>query len=226
MSAAREQVFLAESKYVFQLSLRVVHWAIFFAIVALSFTGYWIGSGDLPAGPGGTFQMGWIRYVHLVAGWVLLAALLLRLYLMFGGNPYASWREFVPTRREHWKMIKEIFQYYTFWRAEYPHRDFSHNRLAAATYLVVYALILFMVVSGLALHGMAFSSGWQSWLTWPLALFSAQTLRLLHHLGMWLIWGFATHHMASAILVDHELKGGLLGGIFSGWKSVPRQVKP
>ncbi|HEY7817278.1 MAG TPA: cytochrome b/b6 domain-containing protein, partial [Vicinamibacteria bacterium] len=78
-SVAREWV--SETRYVFQLPLRLVHWTIFFAVVVLSATGYWIGSGNMPAGPDGVFQMGWIRYLHLLTGWILLAALLLRVYL-------------------------------------------------------------------------------------------------------------------------------------------------
>jgi Ni/Fe-hydrogenase 1 B-type cytochrome subunit len=93
------------------------------------------------------------------------------------------------------------------------------------TYLVVYLLLLFMAVSGLALHGMAFSAGWQSFFTWPLVFVSAPTLRLMHHMGMWLLWGFVAHHVASAVLVDRETRGGLIGGIFSGYKLVPKRAK-
>lgn len=216
---------IGESRYVFSVAIRLIHWAIFFAVIVLSVTGLWIGSGNLPAGPGGVFQMGWLRYVHTVAGWIFFAALLARLYLMFGGNVYARWRAFVPHRREHFVELKDAFLYYTFLRREYPHMGFGHNRLAAATYLFVYLLLFTMVASGLALHGMAFPIGWQAWLTWPLAFVSPQTLRLMHHMGMWLIWGFAVHHVASAILVDHETRGGLMGGIFSGWKVVPKRIK-
>jgi len=223
MSAiAREWV--SETRYVFQLSLRLVHWTVFFAVAILSVTGYWIGSGNMPAGPGGTFQMGWIRYVHTVSGWVLLAALLLRVYLFFFGNDYVRWTEFIPRRKEHWRDMKDVFLFYVFARARYPHADFGHNRLAALTYLVVYLLLLFMGVSGLALHGMAFAAGWQSWLTWPLVFVSAPTLRLMHHMGMWLLWGFVAHHVASAVLVDRETRGGLMGGIFSGYKLVPKRA--
>ena len=223
-TTARDWV--GESRYVFPLSLRLVHWTIFFAAVVLSVTGYWIGTGNLPAGPGGTFQMGWIRYVHTIGGWALLAALLLRVYLFFFGNEYARWTDFVPRRKEHWRDLKDVFLFYVFARARYPHADFGHNRLAALTYLVVYLLLLFLVVSGLALHGMAFAAGWQSWLTWPLVFVSTPTLRLMHHMGMWLLWGFVAHHVASAVLVDRETRGGLIGGIFSGYKLVPKRAKP
>jgi Ni/Fe-hydrogenase 1 B-type cytochrome subunit len=169
--------------------------------------------------------MGWVRYVHTVTGWIFLAALVARLFRFFNGNEYARWRAFLPHRREHFTELKEALRFYLFLRRDYPHMDFGHNRLAAATYSVVYLLLFFMVVSGLALHGMAFSTGWQSWLTWPLAFVSPQTLRLMHHMGMWLIWGFVAHHVASAVLVDHETRGGLMGGIFSGWKVFPKSPK-
>lgn len=231
MTTAQQQIWIGESKYVFRVSLRVVHWVIFLAIIVLSGTGYWIGSADLPGGPGGVAQvsevgpMGWTRYVHTVTAWVLVSALLVRLYLFFAGNEYARWPDFVPTRKEHWRDMKDVFRYYTFFESHYPHADFGHNRLAALTYLVVYLLLLFMVVSGFALHGLGFTTGWQSWMTWPLAFVSIPTMRLLHHMGMWLLWGFAVHHIASAVLVDHETRGGLMGGIFSGYKIVPKRAK-
>ncbi len=224
MSAiAREWV--SETRYVFQLSLRLVHWTVFFAVAVLSVTGYWIGSGNMPAGPDGTFQMGWIRYIHTVSGWVLLAALLLRVYLFFFGNEHVRWTEFIPHRKEHWRDMKDVFLFYTFVRARSPYEGYGHNRLAALFYLGVYLLLLFMVVSGLALHGMAFSAGWQSLLTWPLVFVSAPTLRLMHHMGMWFLLGFVVHHMASAVLVDRETRGGLMGGIFSGYKSLPKRAE-
>lgn len=225
MSDARTEVWVGESRYVFRVPLRLVHWTVFFAVIVLSLTGYWIGSGNLPAGPGGEFQMGWVRYIHTIAGWTFLAALLLRLYLFFFGNEFARWRQFVPYRRQDWREIKGLLAYYLFLRPDYPHAGFHHNRLAALTYLIVYAFLGFMVISGLALHGMAFSIGWQAWLTWPLAFFSAPTLRLMHHMGMWLIWGFVAHHLASIIVVDHETRGGLIGGMFSGFKVASKHVK-
>jgi Ni,Fe-hydrogenase I cytochrome b subunit len=47
----------------------------------------------------------------------------------------------------------------------------------------------------------------------------------MHHMGMWLLWGFVAHHVASAVLVDRETRGGLIGGIFSGYKLVPKRAK-
>jgi len=225
MSRARDEVWIGESKYVFSATVRIEHWTIFLSVLVLSVTGYWIGSGNLPLGPNGVFQMGWIRYVHTVTGWVFVAAILARLYCAFFGTEYARWREFIPTKKSDFVAMKDVFLYYAFLRPHYPHLDYGHNRLAAITYVVVYLLLTFMVITGFALHGMAFSVGWQSWMRWPLVIVSAPTLRLAHHMGMWLIWGFAVHHVASAVLVDHESRGGLMGGIFSGYKIVPKRAK-
>ena len=148
------EAWVGESRYVYQLPLRLVHWIIFLDLIVLSISGYWIGSGDLPAGPGGEFQMGTIRYVHTLAGWVLFAALL-RIYLFFFGNVYARWTDFIPHRREHWRDVKEVLLFYTFIRRGYPHAEYGHNRLASLTYLVVYLLILFMVVSGASRDGIS-----------------------------------------------------------------------
>ena len=213
-----------ESVYVVDIPTRLAHWGIFFSMIALSVTGIWMATGDMPPRATGQFQMAWVRYVHLLSGWILTSVVLLRIYLFFFGNRYASWREFIPTTRARLKLIWEVFRYYTLIRTDYPHKDTGHNPLASATYIGVYGLIGFEIVSGFALHGMAFQRGWQTWMTWPLALVGAQTLRFLHHLVMWLLWGFATHHVFSALLVDIETRGGLMSGMFSGYKNVRKDV--
>jgi Ni/Fe-hydrogenase 1 B-type cytochrome subunit len=44
--------------------------------------------------------------------------------------------------------------------------------------------------------------------------------RLVHHLIMWLLLGFAVHHVYSAWLMDVKEKNGTLSSIFSGYKFV------
>jgi len=54
---------------------------------------------------------------------------------------------------------------------------------------------------------------------WSLGVFSAPTLRLFHHLAMWLILAFAVVHVYIAWLNDLAERNGVMSSIFSGYKS-------
>ena len=55
---------------------------------------------------------------------------------------------------------------------------------------------------------------------WLLLAFSNQGLRLPHHMVMWLLIGFAIHHVYSAWLMDVKERGGVMSSIFGGYKAV------
>ncbi len=54
---------------------------------------------------------------------------------------------------------------------------------------------------------------------WSLRVISSSTIRLFHHLVMWLIVAFAVVHMYIAWLNDIAEKNGVMSSIFSGYKS-------
>ncbi len=64
---------------------------------------------------------------------------------------------------------------------------------------------------------------WAATLTgWSLTLVPLPVIRFVHHLIMWLIWGFMVHHVYSAMLIDRLEGSGLLSSIFSGFKFLPK----
>jgi Ni/Fe-hydrogenase 1 B-type cytochrome subunit len=72
--------------YVWELPVRVSHWFIVLPIAVLSFTGYYMHNPFIVAKSDTTFLMARLRYIHLVAGSVLISAFLLRMYWFFVGN--------------------------------------------------------------------------------------------------------------------------------------------
>jgi Ni/Fe-hydrogenase 1 B-type cytochrome subunit len=50
-----------------------------------------------------------------------------------------------------------------------------------------------------------------------------QSARAIHHIGMWLLLGFAVHHVYSAILMSQVEANATVESIVSGYKFVPRQ---
>ena len=207
--------------YVWEVPVRVTHWVNVLSIAVLSVTGIYIGSPvTLALTPSG-YAMGWIRFIHFIAGYVFAISVVSRIYWSFVSNKYAGWREFVPFlsaegRSNMWRM----FSYYTFLSRKVPH-PIGHNALAGAAYLLVFILYLVMAGTGFALYAQYSPGGIMAALTTPLfALFSNQGIRLTHHTVMWFLIAFAIHHIYSAWLMDVKERGGVISSIFGGYKPV------
>ncbi|MSM40386.1 MAG: Ni/Fe-hydrogenase, b-type cytochrome subunit [Geobacter sp.] len=208
-------------KYVWEIPVRATHWVNVLSIAVLTLTGIYIGS---PATLGATpsdYVMGWVRFVHFTAAYLFAVSVASRIYWAFRGNRYASWREFFPilTPAGRRNMLA-TFRYYTFLCKKGP-QPVGHNALAGTTYALVFVLYLVMIVTGFTLYAEHAPLGTMHKLTgWLLVLFSNQTLRLTHHCVMWLLIGFAIHHVYSAWLMDVKERGGVMSSMFSGYKAV------
>ncbi|MBT0653386.1 Ni/Fe-hydrogenase, b-type cytochrome subunit [Geomobilimonas luticola] len=208
-------------KYVWEVPVRVTHWVNMVCILTLSVTGLYIGAPRTLALTPSEYVMGWVRFVHFVAAYAFAISVASRIYWAFRGNRYARWQEFFPilTREGRWHMF-ETFRYYTFLSRQIPHVT-GHNALAGTAYAVVFLLYLVMIVTGFALYAEHAPQGTLHTLVgWMFALFSNQGIRLTHHLTMWLLIAFAIHHVYSAWLMDVKEKGGVMSGMFGGYKSV------
>lgn len=210
-------------KYIWEVPVRVTHWVNVIAIMALSVTGFYIGSPRTLGTDPADFVMGWVRVVHLTAGYTFAVSIASRIWWAFAGNRPSGWREFVPfLYPEGRRDMGRMFLYYIFLSRKVPH-PLGHNALAGATYLLVFSLYLVMVATGFALDAQHEPGGVMYALLAPLyALFGNQGLRLAHHMGMWLLLGFAIHHIYSAWLMDVKERGGVMSSIFGGYKPVKR----
>lgn len=210
-------------KYVWEIPVRVCHWVSMLSIIILSVTGYFIGSPHTVALESSEFYMGWVRFIHFVVAYLFTVAFLARIYWMFAGNQYASWREFLPFLSERgYRNMVETFKYYTFVGKKAPH-PVGHNALAGTAYLGVFTLYLVMICTGFALYSEhAPQSLLHKLMGWMFALFSNQGMRLTHHLVMWFLIAFAIHHVYSAWLMDIKERGGVISSIFGGYKTVSK----
>ena len=156
--------------------------------------------------------------IHRIAAYGFIASLALRAYWSFAGNEFASWRVLFPYLTvEGRRGMRGTFLYYTFIRRE-PPREVGHNALAGVTYSLVVLVMFIEVLTGLALLSMIKGGLWSTAFGWVFLLLSPPITRLIHHMGMWLLLGFAVHHVYSAVLMDVEERNGLLASIFSGYK--------
>ena len=215
--------------YVWDLLVRATHWLIFATIIVLSVTGFYIGDPFIIApGPATqTFVMGWMKIVHFYAAILFSTSVLARIGWMFVGSRYARWTQLVPTTRERFQHLWGTFKFYTFLRPA-PPPTVGHNALAGAAYVGVFGMYLIMIFTGFALYAMSADVGSvMAKFTGLLPLFGGpQSARWIHHVVMWLLLGFAVHHVYSATLMAKVEKNSTMDSIFGGYKLIPPSELP
>jgi Ni/Fe-hydrogenase 1 B-type cytochrome subunit len=210
--------------YVWQWPVRLTHWLTAYAMLFLAMTGVYMGHPFLSiSGPAGqSFAMGWAKTLHFYVAIVFALSVVSRILWMFMGNEFCRWDKFLPVTRSRRRGVVESLRYYLF-QLRQPPGYVGHNPLAGFTYIFVFLLFLLMITSGLALYSVS------AHLHSPFRAFSfllgvyggPQSARYLHHIGMWLILGFAVHHVYSAILMSQVEARGTVESMASGYKFVP-----
>lgn len=206
--------------YVWQVPVRLTHWVTAVCIVVLSVTGLYIADPFLIP-PGGDV-MSTIRLIHMLAALVFLVSGLIRTVWLLRGNRFARWSAFIPTSRFQATELFRQAAFYGFIRREIP-KVLGHNQLAAAAYLVLFALLLVVTVTGFALDGLMGTEPGATLFGWLRELVGPQMLRLVHHLSMYAILAIAVFHIYSCMLVDHIEKNGLVSSMVSGFKFPTRE---
>jgi Ni/Fe-hydrogenase 1 B-type cytochrome subunit len=101
----------------------------------------------------------------------------------------------------------------------------GHNPVAGATYTLVFGLYFVAIATGLMLRGA--SADPDSFLRWFTSLSplvgGLYLARWIHHVVMWLLLGFAVHHVYSSVLMSTVEANATVESIFSGYKFVPRE---
>ena len=206
---------------VWEWPVRVAHWVIVLSIAVLSFTGYYMYDPFVLARGRDAFLMGQMRFIHEVTAWFFISAVLLRFYWFFKGNRWAHWRSFLPLKKWWRKGFVDQLKYYLFVKRD-PVSAVGHNPLAAATYCVVFALMIIQIATGLALYNHILGSKfWGFFVDWIPGVINIRYVREIHFLIMFAFFAFVIHHVYSAVLIGMEERSGLLGGIFSGYKFFP-----
>jgi Ni/Fe-hydrogenase 1 B-type cytochrome subunit len=217
---------------VWQLPVRLWHWAHFGSLVTLSVTGYYIGNPFVSPSVGYAFGghgvpiMAWMRLVHFASAAVLTLMVFWRLYWFIAGNEYSNWRAWVPlsSRREllAWlRDLKEQALYYLFLRRD-PPEMITPKPLASLSYLAALAMLVGQVLTGWALYG-EFGPNHiiRRLFGWMFSILGHQYLRYAHHMLMWLIIAFFIVHLYMAIRDDVLGSHGTMTAMISGYKYEP-----
>jgi len=220
-----------EPVYVYEVPVRIWHWAMVLAMIVLAVTGYLIGD-PLPAiggEPYDTYFFAWIRILHFSASWLFIVLFAVRIYWAIVGNHHAR-SIFLPPflSGAWWRGMGSQLRYYLFLKDE-SDLWVGHNPLAQVAMFFMYTLgTLFIIVTGLALY----SEQW-GWGTLPMKLFGwvfvlfgdPQMVRTLHHLAMWYLLLFALVHVYMVFREDIMSGESVVGTMISGIRLFKRAPK-
>ncbi|MGO9612581.1 MAG: Ni/Fe-hydrogenase, b-type cytochrome subunit [Dissulfurispiraceae bacterium] len=205
--------------YVWEFPVRLTHWLNFLSIFTLGFTGVCIGAPFIYASET-YYTMAVMRYIHFIAAYVFTVSVLVRIYWWFVGNKYAKWNQFIPSTIERCKNSVDTGLFYCFLKDELPHTP-GHTGLAGITYLCLIVLFLLEIVTGFALYSQShIGAFWALTGGWLLSVLSSGTVRLIHHLIMWVIGLFVIVHVYISWHNDRIERNGLMSSIFSGFKTM------
>jgi Ni/Fe-hydrogenase 1 B-type cytochrome subunit len=208
------------------LSVRLTHWVLFFSILILSVTGYYIGHPfiSVPDPAKDHFVMGTMRAIHLYTAIVFWLAVLVRIYWFFAGNKYARLLEFIPLTRQRWSSLWGSVLFFCFVRRR-PEPYEGHDALAGPAYVFFFLLYLILIGTGLALYTAIAAAGSPFQVNdFLVPLFGGlQIARLIHHVCMWLVLILAIVHIYSVFVLSMVENAGEMDSIFSGYKFFPRR---
>jgi len=146
-----EPTSISQSVYVYEKLVRLWHSLNALVIVALTVTGYLIASPLASVGGEASdhFVMGYVRFLHFAAGYLLAIGLLFRAYWAYAGNEHAR-QIFMPPllSRDFWQGVGHEILWYAFLVKE-PKKYIGHNPLAVLFMHFVFVWgIVFMIITG------------------------------------------------------------------------------
>jgi Ni/Fe-hydrogenase 1 B-type cytochrome subunit len=170
------------------ISFKILHELIMWSIVALAFTGFYI---HRPFIEGGGFLMSFARGVHNLFAIILIVSVVTRILAMFIGRD-RDWRSFIPTGAD-FKLLPKTINYYAYIGDE-PVLKKKYNPLQMISYSFVFIMMLFQIISGLALKYVnAFAWFNYGWFNNPIEV------RMAHFVVTWLFIMFIMIHVYLSI---------------------------
>lgn len=213
------------SVYVYELPVRIWHWVNALSIVVLIITGYLIAR-PLPTPMGEAsdhYMMGYIRFAHFTAGYLMGVGFLGRVYWACVGNIYSKELFWVPLfQLEYWKDVWAMFLWYAF-VVDRPAQFIGHNPLARVSMFFVYmAVSVFMMLSGFAMYSEGQQPGawYEQLFGWVITLMGqSQDVHTWHHMGMWATIIFIMLHIYAAIREEITSRQSMVSTMVSGYRT-------
>ncbi|MBI4666048.1 MAG: cytochrome b/b6 domain-containing protein [Nitrospinae bacterium] len=211
--------------YVRNFSNRLLHWIIFFSVLVLLPTGYYMGNPTGLVGEGEAYQatvMADIRLYHFFAAMALDVAIIVRFYLAFMSLYHRDWYELLPLPSRVKGAIKIVKSYMTFSKPPfYRHVDPFDGLL----FLALHLTMVLQLLTGFQLyvHALPADYWWTSlihlstdWITFVLG--GDQAVRWVHHVMMWITVSGVIFHVYIQVAKTIIWRDGHIAAIVGGYK--------
>jgi len=213
--------------YVWELPIRLVHWASALCILTLIATGLLIAYPVTLFNAEEAYQQYWfgtLRFLHFTAAYLLLLLFLIRIYWGFAGNQYARWSNMIPHTRKQFTSIFEVIKVDILQVKLHGAISLGHNMLACTAYLFFFLAIIFQVATGFALYASMSSAWFASWFAWIVPLMGGDMMvRQWHHLVTWFFVAFILIHIYLVLYHDYVEGRGTTSAMIGGWKFEHKQ---
>ena len=206
--------------FVYSSANRVLHWIRAIVITGLAITGFYIASPFLSSGGSSDDLIygEWVSW-HVILGFILITAGLLRIYLFFFG----------PDSKSELKSLEDEFSLKS-WIIQLKSYFFIGELLKKGMYgplqFFSYAMIMLFVVlasiTGLILYVHLYHQGVGGLLYDPMRVVEywmggLSTVRLIHHITMWGFLIFIPIHIYMVIWSAIRFKHGGVDIMFTGY---------
>jgi Ni/Fe-hydrogenase 1 B-type cytochrome subunit len=213
-----------EEKHVWSILLRLYHWSLVIALIALTVTGFYINFPWTQTTLEGTglYPIQTMRNIHVLAGYLFTAAILARLFLLLFGNRQERIMSMLPLNRRNFRNMINAVRAYLYMHDDYTEVRLGHNILAGTSYILTFTIALFQIISGFYLR-LPENTFWQNW---GVTLFgNQQYARFIHHLLTWYFIIFTVVHLYLVIWNELKHRDGLISSMLSGNKFRLRKLK-
>ncbi len=214
--------------YVWEIPVRVFHWITAFTMLILVITGFIIANPpalNVNVEATNSYWFGYVRAIHLITAFILVANSIFRLYWAFAGNQFANWRNFIPYTKKGVLNMLHVLKVDIFLLGEKDRNlsniSIGHNYLASFSYFIMGLLFILQFSTGFAL--MEDTSNW--WLpdmfSWVVPFFGGDILvRYIHHFTTWIFMAFIVVHVYLVLFHDYVEARGETSAMISGFKFV------
>ncbi|CZE48135.1 Ni/Fe-hydrogenase, b-type cytochrome subunit [Campylobacter geochelonis] len=212
------------AEYEFSIGFRLTHWIRALAIVVLVVSGLYIAyvfqSSEVVGEPINFMNAKW-RFVHLVAGFLMIGALIFKTYLFIFDSLSKKERVSVADFINPKVWIAQI-KYYIF-MGPHPHLKGVYNPLQFIAYILFYVTAFVICLTGLVLYIHVYHDGLGGALYGLLRPFEVwmgglANVREIHHIAMDVIIVFVVAHVYMAVFNAIKGKDGAMDAIVSGYK--------
>ena len=208
----------------FSVLFRLQHWIRVLAIAGLIISGFYLAYPMLSSTSTNeptNFTYAIFRFWHIVFGFILINAFIIRIYIFFFGKMEVRERKSFRDIFSLNAWVRQIGYYLLLCKR--PKLRGAYNPLQFVSYFVFYLLTIGLIVTGLILYVHVYHEGlggllYESMKSLELMLGGLATVRELHHILMWAVLVFIVIHLYFVIFNTVYMKEGAIDAIFSGLK--------